>query len=59
MIKKKDKKELYKEALSRVKKELAEPRMANSVREQEVRNARGPVQARWLDRSDGKSAPHR
>jgi hypothetical protein len=40
MAKKKDKKELYKEVLSRVKKEMAEPRMANSVREQEVkRNA--------------------
>jgi hypothetical protein len=36
MAKKKAKKELDKEALSRVKKEMAKPRMANSVREQEV-----------------------
>jgi hypothetical protein len=36
MAKKKAKKELDKEALSRVKKEMAEPRMANSVREQKV-----------------------
>jgi hypothetical protein len=34
--KKKAKKELDKEALFRVQKEMAEPRMANSVREQEM-----------------------
>jgi hypothetical protein len=40
MAKRKSKKVLDKEALSRVKKEMAGPRMANSVREQEVkRNA--------------------
>jgi hypothetical protein len=36
MLKKKAKKELDKDVLSRVKKEMAEPRRANSVREQEV-----------------------
>jgi hypothetical protein len=36
MAKRKAKKELDKEALSRVKKEMAEPRMANSVRELKV-----------------------
>jgi hypothetical protein len=36
MDKKKAKKELDKETLSRVKKEMAEPRMASSVREQEM-----------------------
>jgi hypothetical protein len=36
MARKKAKKELDKEALSRVKKEMAEPRMAHSAREQQV-----------------------
>jgi hypothetical protein len=36
MAKKKAKKELDKEVLSRVKKEMAEPRMASSARQQEV-----------------------
>ena len=36
MAKKKAKKELDKEALSRVRKEMAEPRFANSAREQKV-----------------------
>jgi ribosomal protein L29 len=36
MVKKKAKKDLDKEALSRLKKEMAEPRLANSVREYEV-----------------------
>lgn len=36
MAKKKSQNELDKEILSRVKKEMAEPRMASSVREQEV-----------------------
>jgi hypothetical protein len=35
MAKKKSKKELDKETLSRVKNEMAEPHLANSVREQE------------------------
>ena len=40
MAKKKAKKEPYKEVLSRVKKEMAAPRMANSARERKVnRNA--------------------
>jgi hypothetical protein len=34
MAKKKAKKELDKEAISRVKKEMAEPHLAHSVREQ-------------------------
>jgi hypothetical protein len=36
VAKKKAKKDLDKEALARVKKEMAEPRMANSVREHEL-----------------------
>jgi hypothetical protein len=36
MAKKKAKKDLDKEALARVKKEMAEPRMADSVREHEL-----------------------
>ncbi|HVB56248.1 MAG TPA: hypothetical protein VNE63_07455 [Candidatus Acidoferrales bacterium] len=42
MAKKKTKKELDKEALSSVKREMAEPRMASSVREQET-NQIAPV----------------
>lgn len=40
MAKKKAMNELDKEALSRVKKEMAKPRMANSAREQEVNSRR-------------------
>ena len=46
MIKKKAKKELDKEALSRVRKEMAEPRMANSAREQEVNHNASTHRAR-------------
>ena len=42
MATKQARKELDKEALSRVKKEMAAPRMANSVREQEV-NQKAPT----------------
>jgi hypothetical protein len=42
MSKNKAKKELDREALSRVKKEMAEPRMANSARRQEV-NQNAPM----------------
>jgi hypothetical protein len=37
-----NKKELDKEVLSRIKKEMAQPRMTHSVREQEV-NQRAPA----------------
>lgn len=37
MAKNKGKKELDKEALARVKREMAEPRMSSSVHEQEAR----------------------
>jgi hypothetical protein len=42
MAKKKAAKELYKKELSRIKKEMAEPRMASSVREKE-KSQNGPA----------------